>query len=1004
MAYNQLGPEDDADGFNEIYVACNPPLLPGGVDHIISQATQRFADGEVAEILYDPDAAWFKCIVSTLARDTVSKYIEELLREIIEEETCPLDPDDEIDSEDDHEDGRSHSVDIEIIAETPRVVPWSTYQIELDLNRGGYAPYEYPEVLASTPYKSIWRAPEILRGATIDAVLHSSSCLAAGYAETITLEEFAKLVKCEIYPNLDQNVLYIGSCESEENVSDAIKRLDNIWKIAITLTLEEKTRHIIPIIIENQRDYKLAYRYLSHIGLSKRTYLAPDHTGSTEDEYAALVNGATLRTATFNSDKGDWVVDPRVYPRVRGALEPVPPLEIFEKQSYTAKKPPAKAQPQKSSPTKVVSVPPPTASQPPRGGNVSRAQPKKKINSASIPHPPTIKPSPLKPKQEKRGELSSARNSQDPVGNTSAPVMVNEWVEQQQKTHHQKGSKSLQVGKVDGLFQASAKKLYKGAGATPENNRNVREQAAGSQQQTFDLLGIESSAMQGIGDARNDNLIDSDVPFVSGLNIDYPLLDPEAVAQFGLREDEDLIDFHSTMQQQAGRKRPKHPNQGQQTSITADSPEKQRTDQSTESQPTKENDTALNLKPQTGSVKTSNQQNTPASSEGVPKSSDPGGISSQSKLTQASSFMALLSKKSEALKFRKTHWEILQRDLKEMGKILQLTPGKVELELSLGRIYFKNIGESIVDIGRGPHWSIESLLASFEDGIPQSSIGFQNILTSSPSDAARIVQFGLTDGSKWKLYDSVAKYEFSCHLYEDEGKASFKVVLDVNTLSHLCLGEIEEIAKAYVHCPQFAWDMKARATRVHHNLPEKCKLFAKSLVESVIITPVKSGDVIITVPGDESKGFSVDQVSIRHLARYRCDQVEEGRQLNIAMVRPFTKKTDYTNKKSPSLFCGKTWFATNRLNKGQKAGLDEWYEVSISSSKADDVFRGNMNLGFGENAGWELSELDGILADICQPALDMLSQMDDIGAANDNSVGPELSIRPRVHEMQARFW
>jgi hypothetical protein len=81
-------------------------------------------------------------------------------------------------------------------------------------------------------------------------------------------------------------------------------------------------------------------------------------------------------------------------------------------------------------------------------------------------------------------------------------------------------------------------------------------------------------AIQGVGASRTDNLIDSDVPFVSELNIDYPLLDPESLAQFGMKEDEDLIDFHSTMQQKAGRKKPKHPSQGQQTSITAESPEK----------------------------------------------------------------------------------------------------------------------------------------------------------------------------------------------------------------------------------------------------------------------------------------------------------------------------------------------------------------------------------------------------------------------------------------------
>ncbi|CAG9971242.1 unnamed protein product, partial [Clonostachys byssicola] len=980
MASTQVGHEGEGDAFNEIYVACNPPPLPGGVDHVIRQAAQQFTNYELFEILYDPEAAWFKCTVSTQARETVTKYIEELLRDIIEEETCPLDPDDDAEHEDEH----GHSIDVEIIAEEPRVVPWGTYQFELESTRNEYTSYEYPEVLASTPHKGIWRAPEALRGVTVDSVMGSASYLAAGFGETATLEEFAQLVNCEIYPNMTQNVLYIGSCESEEKVSSAIKRLDNIWKIAFTLSTEEKSRHTIPVITENNRDYKLSYRWLSHIGLSKRTYLAPNHAGSAEGEYAALVNGTTLRTATFNSDKGEWVVDPRVYPRVRGYLEPIDPLEVFEEQSYTSKQPPATVQPSSSSPSKAEPVRPPTAVQPPGGEDLSRAQSKKEIDQTSMPQPSIVEPNSLNPKQGKREgrNASSPGKTKTPVGKRSAPVMVGQWVEQQQQTHHQNGYNSPQVGKADRSSQGSTKHPYKGLGATPEKNRNVRN---GPVQPVSDLLGIESLALQGVRGSRNDNLIDSDVPFVSELNIDYPLLDPEAVAQFGLKEDEDLIDFHSTMKQKAGRKKSKHPSQGQQT----------------KSGSAKENDPTSNVKPQTDGMKTSNPPSTVASSEGDSKSNDVDSTASQPKPAPANSYMAILAGRSEALKFRKTHWEILERDLKEMGNILQLTPGKVELELSLGRIYFKNIGESIVDIGRGPHWSIESLLASFEDGIPEGSIGFQNILTTSPSDAARIVQFGLTDGSKWKLYDSEAKYVFSCHLHDGEVKVPFRVELDVNTLSHLCLGEVEEIAKAYVHCPQFAWDMKARATRVHHDLPEMCKAFAKSMVESVTITPVKSGDVIIIVPGDESQGFSIDQVSIRHVARYRCDQVERP-QLNVAMVRPFTKKNDYTSQKSPSLFRGKTWFGTNRLNKGQKSGLDEWYEVSLSSSKADDVFRGNMNLGFGESAGWELSELDGIWADICRPALDMLSQMDDIGGANDNSVGPDLN--PRVQEVQAKFW
>ena len=90
--------------------------------------------------------------------------------------------------------------------------------------------------------------------------------------------------------------------------------------------------------------------------------------------------------------------------------------------------------------------------------------------------------------------------------------------------------------------------------------------------------------------------------------------------------------------------------------------------------------------------------------------------------------------------------------------------------------------------------------------------------------------------------------------------------------------------------------------------------------------------------------------------------------------------------------------------KSKCSKLDEWYEVSLTSPKADVVFEDNMTLGFGETATWDMKELDGICDDICQPALDLLSQMDDVGVGNDNSKGPKVSTRYRAGSGAGGFW
>lgn len=69
--------------------------------------------------------------------------------------------------------------------------------------------------------------------------------------------------------------------------------------------------------------------------------------------------------------------------------------------------------------------------------------------------------------------------------------------------------------------------------------------------------------------------------------------------------------------------------------------------------------------------------------------------------------------------------------------------------------------------------------------------------------------------------------------------------------------------------------------------------------------------------------------------------------------------------------------------------LSSWHEVTVSSKKANDLFKKSMELELGglTNYGPEhLSQFEGIEA-IYGPALVMLKQMDGVGFYNDNGSG-----------------
>lgn len=68
------------------------------------------------------------------------------------------------------------------------------------------------------------------------------------------------------------------------------------------------------------------------------------------------------------------------------------------------------------------------------------------------------------------------------------------------------------------------------------------------------------------------------------------------------------------------------------------------------------------------------------------------------------------------------------------------------------------------------------------------------------------------------------------------------------------------------------------------------------------------------------------------------------------------------------------------------------FEASIVSTRAQEFFKENANMSFGDKASWDPDTLSkhSVFKAVCEPAMTMVSQMDHVGSHNNNGSGPRV--------------
>ncbi|PHH78784.1 hypothetical protein CDD80_6240 [Ophiocordyceps camponoti-rufipedis] len=270
----------------EFYVACNPPLTSRGVDFVIDSLEASFSQ-EAIEILYEPEIPWFKLLASPKCKQSASDQLGNLLLTIVEQEADLVDVDGYQSLE--------TPIDVKIIADNPRIVPWSIHEAEPHVY-GKHLDACFPGFMRSLPQKRLWRGLESVKGWTIDGFFQLLDRHWKGFGAPFSHEMLEEFLSCTISWNLKGNVLYLGSNLTSEAMDKTLETLDNLIYMA---SRDRRSDHLM--VTEEPGDFRFCYRYLTHVGQYHSTYLL--EKGINDDD--PLSTAVTVR-AEMRDKNGQW--------------------------------------------------------------------------------------------------------------------------------------------------------------------------------------------------------------------------------------------------------------------------------------------------------------------------------------------------------------------------------------------------------------------------------------------------------------------------------------------------------------------------------------------------------------------------------------------------------------------------------------------------------------------------------------------------------------------------
>ncbi|EXM11562.1 hypothetical protein NOF04DRAFT_1915 [Fusarium oxysporum II5] len=979
----------------EFYVSCNPPLLPKGVALIFASVEERKDDLGILEILYEPEIPWFKLIAPRASQREVSDWMHSQLEELIESEADAV-------IQDEDEDDLSTSAiqpDIEVLVEEPHIIAFPSLQtIPKDiLNQ--YDTFRYPDTIKTLSYKTVWRVPES-SGVTIMQILSNYESLGSVSPLGPSIDSLQALTKCVITYNFQGSLLYIGSSESEQALSVAKRKLDTLANFMDSPL--PPTAHMV--LTETSSLVTLCYRYMTHTGLSRLTYVDSAGNYQSEDqEYASIASAVSLRIESVNRyrqpvpDRVKYPIpEPGNLATWQPEFHPFSGYSYGNKRSGTIavsenKRPRQKIQHQESdSIDKITS--------PERNRNL------KHISTTDLPQVRKCLEAPryharnhkkitnwlysiessgdgdhLKPPSfliEDNGEQGQGISTDSPCGSCSetsrsideprGPRLVNtkDVPLLEAKVKHQMPESD---------YQASSSQLLLGLDL-PENSLkllNLPNPSGPQSNATRDLMDIDD------GPITTPALMDNIPLHERGSRLQTASEDQGVHSEvtFGKRNHQEKRLF-DTMRQRAA-------SGLSWANVASKKKEEKRDDKPTFGLnvpvtfvPDNRSATPISATPTSEVIASFSHVLAKQKEEHAKDKSNSTEKPKPDPIPQTFQIVPGMDMPSmDQVEYSEIVSQA-ENKLSKLVEVLQIVPGKVSIQAQFGRLCRKDTFPALVYDGQAPSWAVNKTVEALNTENPH--MGFYPILTTSGAEANTIPQmFG--GRSPWLLTEKRVYYEFHCVA---EKTLEAVVEVDADTFQHQYFPPATEVSKAFVHCTRRAWDVKFSVSRMYmEGMADDMEEFAASLVRSMSIETNEMGELVISTEPKSTSNLGVDKVRICHEARYR-NGGKGPSCLKVTMIRrveklPGIPKGTYRGQSVPVTPPG-------------NGRPGQWFETSISSTRAEEIFQENMGLEFGDKTHWtpETLQHQGVFRAISEPALQMVSQMDHVGDSNSNGQGP----------------
>ncbi|SPO00907.1 uncharacterized protein DNG_03655 [Cephalotrichum gorgonifer] len=952
----------------EFYVSCNPPLRPKGVEYVFDQL--RESKIEHLEILYESTVPWFQCLATKHQRSSLVNFLTSLLHDILARETgdFELDP---------------RAGDIEIIADDPMILSWGAFLQLGESELEEYEKYRYPSSFGHFAYKSIWQG---LRSINAPQGLNVRRLLQREGDIEWSFEAFGNSVGCQMSYNTMQDILYLGSSQ-RASIDKAVRKLD--WLLKHRIYGSSPTTHFIlppPAFLE----WRLSLRPISKWrGVAISTIIRTTAVTARSD-YRDLYSKGVVITYVFP----DWVGDER------GVLEgpltdlsaeqtlPKKAFEAFNHYSYLAKEPitkPRVAWPPAPDCTLPKPVPQKTATvivdwvRETRDAHGQSTQP----SSTPIPQPLELTLLESGALQHRQVEKTVTSTAADLAG-LSIPV-------------------SEDIGRSQGLVERG---LAAGAGHSTQTSHfglsnygdGIKQNTRGislntDKANTKDLLGMED---------------EGDLP-----NLIAPMI-PTLVPQPRLELQSQPRKYRQTMDQRAPRRERDQTNYG---STGRASPSPPRAGRGKSKIPIKSGLPPPGVRDdkRTAAKRSLSHAGDRAI---VPAQVPPSGSQLQGSWNTgiggepfANATLPEMLRRS--VNRRSSFEKSLEECLFSMALKAQALVGKVSMEVAFGRIVIENVHEDAINFSGvdvyEPNYSAIRLLQELAT-FNEANFRFHEILCLDGNNANMLKDIHWTsDPDKcWSLDGRKVFYDFNCR--DLVSNCCFTIQVKADDLAYTFESQNHALVESvFIHCPDRSWDLNAclRVTDTAY-FKAKYKDFAESLTESISIPDgLPCGKLRFTFEEYGEFRVSVDQVRVRHVARYR-DGHRGNTVLNITMWQATNTEWDAVDDNDRGTRHIRVEPSENDDTKGL---ANVWYEASISSVRLEKVLEENATIEFGDEVKWAKAKLkeEGVFKNLYHPAIGMVEQMDGIGSSNNNGrnpfAGSVLSeAESKIGELKKGFW